>query len=179
MATKKQASKKIKLVNAMGPAYLLNIVTQLTVRCDQYAQRFEDVDQWLKELQEAICPKVAARLTALEKDNKFLRDLLNQMINNNVNNFTAIGELKKQGTAADNTMTNFSQRLAKHIAETDKELDELHKHLPQVSPKSTLGQWSAVVEAARRFVAYGGAPLSKGEISPYATLFDAVKALDK
>ena len=60
---------------------LQGIVTQLTQRLDQHEQILaedirttKDIYDRLSELDEAICPKVAARLTALERNVTTLRD---------------------------------------------------------------------------------------------------------
>lgn len=46
---------------------LQGLVTQLTQRLDQHDEALNDHEGEIAQLEEAICPRVAARLTALER----------------------------------------------------------------------------------------------------------------
>lgn len=83
MATKKQVKTITKNVKQQS---IMLILAQLTTRCDQLTQWLEQHAQLLTadanaimELREAICPKVAARLTTLERIEKSMAAAHNEL----------------------------------------------------------------------------------------------------
>lgn len=166
---------------------LQGLVTQLTQRLDNHAQLFDDQNDQILDLQEAICPKVAARLTALERRTDALTNFCDKQNYPTPESFMArLTALEKQYDYMHSTLNvvlqdernnclaieRVGQRLAAHIAEMDRKPEPAPEVQAVQANRQYARKYMDVVEAAKAYVARIAEPSRE-----YAALYAAVKAL--